>query len=87
MQLPEDVAHQLSEMVNIEQRVIAEMLANLGEADQLLLETLVCRMEGNGNLLGNLALVVRNVRIQNEQEIANTEQKLNQLPNTETPNE
>ena len=75
---PEQIAEQMSQMVNIETKVICDTLANLGEADKLLIGVLLMRLKENGTYLGNYALVIRNMRLEAESEIAKTEAKLQQ---------
>jgi hypothetical protein len=72
----DQVAEAFGQMIAIESKVIYDWLTRMRDCDKLLIETLGERLQRNGAVMANLALVVRNTRIDAEAEIARVNELL-----------
>ena len=73
---PDQIAEELGKMVDIENKVICSWLKDLAEADRLTINTLFARLQNNAVLIGNLALIIRNMAVEAAEEITKAEELL-----------
>ena len=72
----DQVAEQMISMIKIEDSFILNTLVNLGEVDKLVLDVLFTRLHDNSQILGNLALVLRNSAVKAVAEMQMADAKL-----------